>query len=278
MTGTLSTAEIAQYHETGQVGPVPALSSLEVNYFRSALEAAEATLGTTLTNAPGQIRAKTHLLYPWMAELVRHPAILDAVESLIGPNLLVYHLTCWLKEPGDGQFVSWHQDGTYFGLEPFEHVTAWVALSDATRETGCIRFLPGSHKSGQRDHILGETKGNLLSNGQRVDLKVPEERAIDIVVPKGEVSFHHTHLIHASRPNEGTERRLGIGISYIPPHVRFVGEGRVTASLVRGTDEHGYFDHEPPPANALDTAARAVHADACQRFFASHGSARTAEI
>ena len=274
MSGALSGAQAEQYQETGQVGPVPILSAEDVAYYRSKMEAAEAALDDPLSRVPGQFRAKTHLLYTWMDELVRHPGILDAIESLIGPDILLYHLTCWIKEPGDGSFVSWHQDGTYFNLTPAEHVTAWVALSDATPESGCMRMMPGSHRAGQQDHEQGPTDGNLLSNGQQVALDIDESKAIDIVVPSGSVSFHHTHIVHSSGPNKSNDRRIGIGISYIPTRLRFVGEGRVPAALVRGRDEYGHFDPEERPAADLDEAARAFHATACEHFFASHGSKR----
>lgn len=275
MTGSLTPIQVAHYKDTGQVGPVPILSAEEVLYFRGKLEAAEAAQGQPLSQVPGQFRAKSHLLFTWMDELVRHAGILDAVESLIGPDILLYHLTCWFKEPNDGSFVTWHQDGTYFNLTPAEHVTAWVALTDATPENGCMRMLPGSHLSGQQDHEAGETKNNLLSNGQQIALEIDESKAIDVVVPAGEVSFHHTHIVHSSGANHSNERRIGIGISYIPTRVQFIGEGRVPAALVRGQDKFGHFDPEQRPSADLDDAARAFHAEACDRFFASHGSKRT---
>lgn len=275
MSGSLSASQVTHYQETGQVGPVAILSAEEVNHYRLKMEDAENALGDPLSRIPGQFRAKTHLLYTWMDELVRHQGILDAVESLIGPNILLYHLTCWIKEPGDGSFVTWHQDGTYFNLTPAEHVTAWVALSDATPESGCMRMLPGSHKGGQFEHEKGPTEGNLLSNGQQLSLEIDESKAIDIIVPSGSVSFHHTHIMHSSGPNRSDDRRIGIGISYIPTRVRFMGEERVPAALVRGEDEFGHFDPERRPATDLDDAARAFHSEACDRFFASHGSKRT---
>lgn len=276
MPASLSAAQVAHYEATGQVGPVPILSAEEVRYYRGKLEEAEAAYGERLSKIPGQFRAKTHLLYTWMDQLVRHPGILDAVESLIGPDILLYHLTCWIKEPGDGSFVTWHQDGTYFNLTPAEHVTAWVALSDATPESGCMRMLPGSHLQGQQAHEQGETRNNLLSNGQQIALEIDERKTIDIVVPAGQVSFHHTHIVHSSGPNTSNDRRVGIGISYIPTRVRFLGEGRVPAALVRGEEAFGHFDPERRPEADLDDAARAFHREACDRFFRSHGSKRTA--
>ena len=272
MTDSLTPQQVAQFRETGQVGPVAALTAEEVVDTRGCLEAVEADHGKSLTQLPGKARTKTHLLFTWMNRLIRHPKVLDAVESLIGPDILVYHLTSWLKEPGDGAFVSWHQDGTYFYLEPFEEVTAWIALTDATPENGCLRILPGSHSGGQRAHVPGETRGNLLSNGQHVDMAIDAAQAIYVAVPAGQISLHHTHLVHCSGPNRTGERRIGIGVSYIPPHVRFVGAGRKRVTLVRGEDRYGHFDRETPPAVDFDETARAHHAEVCAQFFDSHGS------
>lgn len=272
--GSLSQEQVAQYGETGQVGPVEILTMGEVEYFRGKLEAAETALGGPLSRIPGQLRAKTHLLYTWMDELVRHSGMLDAVESLIGHNILIYHLTCWIKEPGDGSFVTWHQDGTYFNLSPAEHVTAWIALSDATRQSGCMRMLPCSHRIGQQEHGKGPTDGNLLSNGQKIVMDIDESKAIDVVVPAGYVSFHHTHVIHSSGPNLSQDRRIGIGVSYVPTRVQFLGKERVSAGLVRGHDEFGHFDLERRPIADLDDDAIAFHTEACRAFFGSHGSQR----
>ncbi len=275
MVGSLSEEHVAHFRATGQVGPVALLTPEEAAHYRGKLEAAEADLGGPLSRGPGQFRAKTHLLYTWMDNLVRHSALLDAVESIIGPDILVYHLTCWIEEPGDGSFVSWHQDGTYFNLIPAEHVTAWIALSDVTPESGCMRMMPGSHLSGQREHDKGPTEGNLLSNGQKIALEIDETKAIDIVVPTGSVSFHHTYVVHSSGPNLSADRRICIGVSYILTRVRFQGDGRVSAGLVRGQDVFGHFDPEQRPVTDLDEDARFFHDAACLRFFAGHGSNRT---
>jgi len=272
----LSADQATQYARDGFVCALPALSASEAADCRARLEAFERSQGKPLGRLPGQLRAKTHLLFPWLAALVRHPAVLDAVEDLIGPDILVYHLTMWIKEPGDAAFVSWHQDGTYFGLDPADrHVTAWVALSDSTPERGCVTALPGSHRLGQLPHASRRSADNLLSNGQVVDADLDSARAAPLVVRAGEFSLHHTHLLHSSAPNRGPDRRIGVGISYVPAHVRHVGAHRLTASLVRGEDRHRHFDAEPRPRADFDAEARAAHADACRRFFGSHGSLRT---
>lgn len=273
----LTAEHVARYARDGFLCALPALSTAEASDCRARLEAFEASQGHSLGRIPGQLRAKTHLLFPWLDALVRHPAVLDAVEDLIGPDLLVYHLTMWIKDPGDAAFVSWHQDGTYFGLDPADrHVTAWVALSDSTPETGCVTALPGSHRLGQLPHTSRLSAGNLLSNGQVVDAQLDAARSVPLVVRAGEFSLHHTHLLHSSAPNLGPDRRIGVGVSYIPTAVRHVGARRLTASLVRGEDRCRHFDPEPRPLADFDPEARAAHADACARFFASHGSLRTA--
>jgi hypothetical protein len=162
------------------------------------------------------------------------------------------------------------------GLDPADrHVTAWVALSDSTPATGCVTVLPGSHRLGQMAHTSHRSAANLLSNGQQVAAEVDGTRVVPLVVCAGEFSLHHTHLLHSSEPNRGRDRRIGVGISYIPAWVRHVGPHRLTASLVRGRDGHGHFDPEPRPRADFDAEARAAHAEACARFFGSHGSVRT---
>lgn len=277
MGRALSDEQVARYRQDGFVCPVPALSPAEARECRGRLEAFESSQGRPLGRLPGQLRAKTHLLFPWLDRLVRHPAVLAAVEDLIGPDLLVYHLTMWIKEPGDEAFVSWHQDGTYFGLDPADqHVTAWVALTDSTPETGCVMALSGSQRRGQLPHTTGRVAANLLSNGQQVEMDVDAARAVPLALRAGEFSLHHTHLVHSSAPNRGGDRRIGVGISYIPTRVRHVGAQRLTASLVRGQDRYRHFDPEPRPRADFDGESRAAHADACARFFGSHGSVRTA--
>jgi non-heme Fe2+,alpha-ketoglutarate-dependent halogenase len=272
----LTDAAVARYHEDGFLCPVPALSPAEARDCRAMLEAFEASQGRPLGRLPGQLRAKSHLLFPWLDQLVRHPAVLAAVEDLIGPDLLVYHLTMWIKEPGDDAFVSWHQDGTYFGLDPADqHVTAWVALTDSLPEMGCVTVLPGSHQLGQLPHSTRRDATNLLSNGQEAEIEVDAAYVVPLVLRAGEFSLHHTHLLHSSAPNRGRDRRIGVGISYIPTRVRHVGPSRLTASLVRGHDRHGHFDPEPRPRADFDAEARAAHAEACARFFGNHGSVRT---
>jgi non-heme Fe2+,alpha-ketoglutarate-dependent halogenase len=270
MPGSLSHSQLAQYQRDGFLFPVDCLTQQEVMHFRGRLEAFEREQGDTFGKLPNLVRSKSHLLFTWMDELVRHPKVLDAVESVIGPNILIYHLTSWLKEPNEASHVSWHQDGTYFGLEPYEQVTAWIALTDATPEMGCIKILPGSHKIGQRPHKDTFTPGNLLSRGQTIDHPLDYTKFVMMPLKAGQVSLHHTHVVHSSEPNRSHERRIGIGVSYIPPHCRLMNDARVSASLVRGRDDHSHFDLDPRPAGDFDAGSRAVHARAVDQFFESN--------
>jgi hypothetical protein len=270
MPGSLSEAQVAQYRRDGFLFPVDCLTADEVQYFRGRLEAFEREQGDTFGRLPDLVRSKSHLLFTWMDELVRHPKLLDAVESLIGPDILLYHLTSWLKEPGEPSHVSWHQDGTYFGLDPFEQITAWIALTDATPEMGCVKIIPGSQVIGQRPHKDTATPGNLLSRGQTVEARLDYTQYVMMPLRAGQISLHHTHVVHSSEPNRTASRRIGIGVSYIPPQCRLVNDVRVTAALVRGRDKYGHFDPEPRPAGDFDTASRAVHAAAVERFFESN--------
>jgi ectoine hydroxylase-related dioxygenase (phytanoyl-CoA dioxygenase family) len=153
----------------------------------------------------------------------------------------------WPKDPGTGTYVSWHQDATYFALDPICHVTAWVALTDAPVESGCMEVVPGSHKLGQLRHADMQDTDNLLSRGQTLTAEVDRSRTAFMAVKAGQFSLHHTHLVHNSRPNRSSHRRVGLGISYIPTHARCTCATRVTAMLVRGRDTYGHFDDERRP-------------------------------
>jgi ectoine hydroxylase-related dioxygenase (phytanoyl-CoA dioxygenase family) len=172
----------------------------------------------------------------------------------------------WPKDAGSGTFVSWHQDATYFALEPICHVTAWVALTDASVEAGCMEVVPGSHKLGQLRHADMQDPENLLSRGQTLSVDVDRSTTAFMPVKAGQFSLHHTHLVHNSRPNRSKDRRIGLGISYIPTHARCTAARRVSAMLVRGTDTYGHFDDERRPLFEAGSEERAFHAQAVANF------------
>jgi hypothetical protein len=260
----LTDAQIAQYERDGFVFPIDAFSPEQARRYRGVLEDFERAQGAELTK--GQ-NFKPHLLFTWVDEIVHHPAILDAVEDLIGPNLRLFHLSVWPKNARDPAFVGWHQDATYFGLEPALQVTAWIALTDASVEAGCMEVIPGSHRLGQLHHAEQlESKHNLLSRGQTITTPFDRGTTAFMPVRAGQFSLHHTLLVHNSRPNQSDDRRIGLGISYIPTHVRCSSTTRLSAMKVRGTDLYRHFDDEPRPTVDFGAAERAFHAESVARF------------
>ena len=265
MAGRLSASAVAQYERDGFYFPIPVMSIAEAGGYRACLEGYEVETGGPIA---GNRRHKLHLLFTWANELVRRPGILDAVESIIGPDIICWASNFFIKEANDPAFVSWHQDSTYWGLEPTDVVTAWVAFGDVPVESGAMKFLRGSHKLNQIAHTDTFDDSNLLTRGQQVDLEFDESNAVDVVLRAGEISLHHVRLVHGSHPNQTARRRVGLAIRYIPPHVRQV-KLRDSAMLVRGHDQYGHFDWESPPKADLDAAAIACHEDAMKRQIAA---------
>ena len=256
----------AAYERDGYYFPLRAMSSEDAKHYVTALESHEQAHGGPLQS---NMRHQVHLLFTWANELVRHPKILDAVEQVIGPNILCWVTNFFIKEPKDGNFVTWHQDATYWGLEPLDKIiTAWLAFTDAPVESGAMKFMPGSHRDGQIAHRDTFHENNLLSRGQEIAVEVDESKATDVVLKAGEFSLHHVLMAHGSHPNMTDNRRIGLAIRYIPPTVRQT-KVQDAAMLVRGVDEFGHFDLLPDPIADLDDAARAIHADATQRLIAA---------
>lgn len=251
------------YRRDGYYFPVRAISEADAAKYRARLEAFEDTNGGPLKAA---MRTDVHLLFTWIDELVRNKQILDAVEAVIGPNILCWITNFFIKEPKDGNFVSWHQDATYWGLEPHDQVlTAWLALSDAPVESGAMKFLAGSHREGLHDHADTFDRSNLLSRGQEIQVQVNEADATDIPLKAGEFSLHHVLMAHGSHPNTTDDRRIGLAIRYIPTTVRQT-KIRDTAVLVRGVDEFDHFDLLEGPDADMSETALATHTDANQRL------------
>jgi len=261
MSKCLSNTALDAYRKDGYYFPVPVLSPAEVAHARKCLEEHEAKIGGPLQ---GNFRHKAHLLFTWVDELVHHPRILDAAEDVLGPNLLCWTTNFFIKEANSPGFVSWHQDAFYWGLNKDTVMTAWVALTPANLKNGCMKFLPGSQTQDHLQHVDTFHKDNLLSRGQEVAVKVDTENTVDCILNPGEMSLHHVKLVHGSEPNRSNDRRIGLAIRYIPTDVRQL-KVRDSATLVRGVDREGNFDHEPRPRHDLDENALAAHADAVGR-------------
>jgi ectoine hydroxylase-related dioxygenase (phytanoyl-CoA dioxygenase family) len=252
----LTDDQVAAYRRDGIRFPVDVMTPAEADALRVRLEAAEAAHGGRL---PPRINQKPHLLYPWMAELVRHPRILDAVEDVIGPDILCWSAQFFAKNAHDPSYVSWHQDGTYWGLSSPDVITAWVALTPSVPENGCMQVVPGTHLR-QVEHVDTFAERNLLSRGQEIRVDVKPEQKVPVILRPGQMSLHHVLIFHGSEPNTADFRRIGFAIRYIPTHVRQINGPRESAMLVRGTDRHGYFDLEPAPEAEMHPEAVARHA------------------
>lgn len=228
----------AAYDRDGFVAGIPAFDPQETAALRMRVEALEkehsaGAGGHTLNQF---FRVNGHLVIPLLTEIARTPAVLDAVSDVLGPNLLVWSVELFIKEPGAHSVVSWHQDLTYWGMgETDEELTAWIALSDVSVAAGCMRFIPGSHSGRIVDHKDTFGAENLLSRGQEID-GVDEQMAVHGPLAPGQMSFHHGRCFHASGPNTSDDRRIGVAIRYVTPEVRQSAEGRDYAIPVRGRD------------------------------------------
>jgi non-heme Fe2+,alpha-ketoglutarate-dependent halogenase len=273
MSTRLSSAAIERYERDGYYCPVRVLSAEDARWYRDRLEEVERDLGGPLR---GVYRVKPHLLFTWLAALVRHPAILDAVEDVIGPDILCWNTSFFTKEARSPGFVSWHQDATYWGLSEPDVVTAWVAFTESTPRNGNMRVVPGSHRT-LVPHVDTFHPDNLLSRGQEIAVAVDEAQAADIILEPGEMSLHHVMIVHGSGANPSDDRRIGFAIRYLPTRVRQVAGPRDSATLVRGTDAFGHFEREPRPEADLDPAMLALHAEISDRQakILYRGTART---
>lgn len=257
MSKLLTEDQVRHYREDGFVAPVLILTSAQAGNFRRRFEAYERAHAGWYELSKGQ---KLYLLQTWVAELACNTKILDAVEDLLGPDIFVWGVSLFVKDAQSPSYVSWHQDSTYWGLSEPDVVTAWVALSAATRESGCMKMIPGSHRHEQLPHIDTLVKENLLTRGQEIAVKVDESKAAYLVLQPGEISLHNIRTVHASEPNRSGERRIGVAIRYIAPHVHQLNAEHDSAWMVRGEDRYGHFVHETPPQGDMDPAAVAEHA------------------
>jgi len=216
MPKCLTPAQIEQYREEGCVFPIRIMSETAATELRGRLEAFERRTGGPLQ---GDMRHKSHLLFTWLAELVRRSSILDTVEDLHGPDLLCWTTNFFIKEAADPAFVSCHQDSTYWGLSTQDVVTAWVAFTEATEANGAMEYIPGSQKLDQIPHRDTFARHNLLTRGQEVMVEVDRSQRRIITLRPGEMSLHHVRLVHGSPPNPSNDRRIGFAIRYIPTMV-----------------------------------------------------------
>jgi non-heme Fe2+,alpha-ketoglutarate-dependent halogenase len=251
----LTADQTNSYARDGILFPLDVMPPEEAGRLLQKFQDAETAQGGRLA---GRSNQKPHLLHTWLDQLVRHPAILDAVEDVLGPDLFCWGSQFFTKNAHDEAYVSWHQDGTYWGLSEPDVVTAWVALTPSTRENGCMRVIPGTHKS-PVPHADTFADRNLLSRGQEIAVDVDLDKAVDVVLRPGQMSLHHVLIFHGSEQNTSDMRRIGFAIRYVPTRVAQISGIRESALLVRGVDAFGNFDHEVSPEADLHPDAVARH-------------------
>jgi non-heme Fe2+,alpha-ketoglutarate-dependent halogenase len=265
MPSPLSPSLVEQYRQDGFLFPVRALTPDQARHYRKRLEAFEASLAGFRKEELHHraFRFKPHLLQTWLDELIHLPGILDVIEHVIGPDILVWSSSFFIKDAHDPGFVSWHQDSTTYGLLGSDLVTAWIALTDSDTGNASMRVLPGSHRLGDLPHRDTFAEHNVLSRGETVELDIDDRQAVSVSLKAGEMSLHHLRVVHGSPANTSDRRRIGYAIRYMAPHMR-PASGRASALLVRGQDPYGHFEPEPRPQHDFDEGALAAYGRAMQ--------------
>ena len=263
MTGSLAGSQIDAYERDGFLFPLDAMTADEAHAWRHRLERTETDYAAGHHERPLAHYLSgggSHAVCPLASDLCRHPVIADAAESLLGPDLMAWGVSFFIKEPGDGRIVTWHQDLKYWGFgETSDQVTAWIALTPSTVENGCMRFVAGSHRRRFVPHSETGARNNMLSRGQEIAVEVDEEEATDIVLAPGQFSLHHGMLFHSSGPNRSNDRRIGIAIRYVNPNARQVDGSKEHALPVRGVDRQRNFIHFEAPRRAFGASELALH-------------------
>lgn len=242
------TAIKRDYEKDGYVSAIKLLSEGQASEHRKRLENAEAEFGNM------HYKSKAHTILTSPLELATMPSVLDIVEQMIGPDILLYNVTYIIKEANTPTHVSWHQDLTFWGLSHDDQVSMWLALSPATAESGCMRMIPGSHKDGVHEHETHDDETNVLLQSQTIH-GVDESKSVMCPLKPGEASFHHGWTLHASMPNNSEDRRIGLNIQYLASHVRQTKHDMDSAMLVRGEDKYNHFALDIPAERDLDPAA-----------------------
>ncbi len=253
MTTSLTADQIAHFQQEGWLAPFRAIDSAEA---AKAVEWVNAYEVRHNVNVNKHLKIKGHLAAPWIIELGRNKAILDAVEGLIGPDIMLFGASIFAKAGHDGSYVSWHQDSAYFGLEPHEEVTAWVALTESNTANGALQVLPRTHTGPDLKHEETYEPNNMLARGQKLAI-ADDSQAVTLELQPGEFSLHHERTAHGSKANTTDTRRVGFAFFYVPTHA-YVPAGRRTALLVRGQDRFGHWDTDPLPAVDFDPPAFAA--------------------
>jgi|SRR5215510_11691485 len=252
MPGVLTPNQIASYQRDGLLFPLAALNDKELSYFRSCHDELDRRLGP---RPAAREKGDCHLYFKWVCDLATHPAVLDAVEDIIGPDILIHSSTIFSKYAEDEKFVSWHQDSHYWGLSEPRLVSAWIALTDSTIENGCLRIVPGTHTH-KFEHLEKPERTNILEKGLTVADDLDETAAVDVVLRAGQMSFHHANIVHGSKPNKSMGPRIGFAVRYVATAVK-QEKSHIRVILARGRDDHHYYRLQERPIHDIDQGLKA---------------------
>jgi len=244
---SLNVKQLEDYENHGFVSPIDVLTLEEATKIKEEIEYIEKKWPDELI---GLGRNNVHYISPIFDQVCHNSKILDAVESIIGKDILVGGTTLFIKDPDKKGFVSWHQEAKYIGFEPHNWVTAWLAITDANEENGCMRMWSGTHKEKIKKHKDIFNENNLLTRGQTVQ-NVPLENTTPNILKAGQLSLHHPMIVHGSGSNKSNTRRIGFVIqSYIGANVDQV-IGKVYVQQARGKDNFKYHEHTKRPSELM---------------------------
>ena len=215
----------------------------------------------------GKLDLKANLLFTWCDDLSSHPMVMPKLAQLLGVNILC-HSAAFRNNAADGRtHVGWHQDTTYEQVDPHK-IIAWYAITDATRENGCLRFMPGSHRWGQMQHTEGGSPYSMLSHKHYLSQTLDESKAVDMELAAGEAVFFHHGIVHGSKPNYSKDRRMGLFFDYVGTNSEMVGK-RESARLVYGSDTVGNYDVDPGPSEDFGPDEIKAHRVAVEKLSAN---------
>ena len=259
----LDEQQVAAWRHDGFLAPFRLLDADELAACNDGVARFETWLGMRINSDEAhKWRSMAYLLLPWVSDLARDPRILDPIEDILGPDLLIFTSTFFIKDARSPTIAAWHQDSTYYGIEPKEEACAWIALTDASAAAGCMEMVSFNGRPQQLRHTSRVIENSVNRGSQVIIEPFDDSKPVALPLAAGSFSLHHGLCPHRSAPNTTNYRRIGLGLNFIPPHVHPSGSVRHAAMLVRGRDRYGHFELVEPPSAELDDEAIATHARA----------------